>query len=315
VTARSVETTIEGAAMSRRPVLTVVGQTTIDYSYLLPSHPAEDSENPVVEHFVCIGGTSGRAALAAARLGAEVHLLSMIGRGRHADTLVEELAGEPLRTTLIAAEEPCQHSCILIAADTGTRTTVWVPQPRADDRLLAAVASAVAQADMVLVDATDLELCRAALAAAATAEVPAILDTGSYKPWVDQLLGDVAYIVSPDKHFTRIDPNAAIEDTLQSLYERFRPTLIAATQGALGGMYLDADGLHRYPAFPVAVVDTCGAGDSFHGGFAWAVSAGLPVADCFRVAAWVAACQVTALGNTALPDADALRRFLAEPAG
>jgi sugar/nucleoside kinase (ribokinase family) len=300
--------------MTRRPVLAVVGQTTIDYSYLLPSHPAEDSENPVVEHFVCVGGTSGRAAIAAARLGAQVHLLSMIGRGRHADVLAEELAGEPLRATLIAAEQPCQHSCILIAADTRTRTTVWVPQPRADDRLLSAVAPAVAQADLVLLDATDPGLCRAALGRATRARVPVLLDTGSYKPWTDSLLGEVDYLVSPEKHFTRIAPDAAVEDTVRSQFQQFRPRLIAATQGSRGGLYLDAEGLRRYPAFDVEAVDTCGAGDSFHGGLAWAVATGLPVADCFRVAAWVAARQVAALGNAGLPDAEALRRFLTEPA-
>ncbi|MFD4430827.1 hypothetical protein [Nocardia sp. NPDC058497] len=57
---------------------------TIDYLYVLDSHPAEDSENPVRQHEVVIGGLAGRGAIAAARLGGEgVALSAMCGTGVH----------------------------------------------------------------------------------------------------------------------------------------------------------------------------------------------------------------------------------------
>jgi sugar/nucleoside kinase (ribokinase family) len=53
-------------------------------------------------------------------------------------------------------------------------------------------------------------------------------------------------------------------------------------------------------------VDSCGAGDTFHGAYAWAVASGLPPAECFDTAAWSAALKVSRLGNKGIPTLDQL---------
>jgi sugar/nucleoside kinase (ribokinase family) len=51
------------------------------------------------------------------------------------------------------------------------------------------------------------------------------------------------------------------------------------------------------PAYPVSsVVDTTGAGDTFAAGFLWALSEGLPLADCARFGSAAASCSVEHLG-------------------
>ena len=57
--------------------------------------------------------------------------------------------------------------------------------------------------------------------------------------------------------------------------------------------------LCRQAAFPVEVVDTTGAGDAFHGAFAWAISEGLKDAECARIASAVAAISCKGLGARA----------------
>ena len=60
--------------------------------------------------------------------------------------------------------------------------------------------------------------------------------------------------------------------------------------------------MQRWQAAPVAGVDSCGAGDTFHGAYAWALAAGLPPAERFQIAAWSAGLKVTQLGNAAIPN-------------
>jgi sugar/nucleoside kinase (ribokinase family) len=64
-------------------------------------------------------------------------------------------------------------------------------------------------------------------------------------------------------------------------------TRTVAKLGARGAAALEPGGLVTVPAFPVEVVDTTGAGDSFDAGFLHAWLAGRPLAECLR---WGSAC-------------------------
>ena len=55
-------------------------------------------------------------------------------------------------------------------------------------------------------------------------------------------------------------------------------------------------------------MDSCGAGDTFHGAYAWALAKGLPLAECFATAAWSAGLKVAQLGNTGIPTLSQLER-------
>jgi sugar/nucleoside kinase (ribokinase family) len=85
--------------------------------------------------------------------------------------------------------------------------------------------------------------------------------------------------------------------------------LFAVTQGQRGGVFTTGKGpeqLQRWEAAPVAGVDSCGAGDTFHGAYAWALARGLSPAECFDTAAWSAGLKVSRLGNEGIPTLEQL---------
>jgi sulfofructose kinase len=66
------------------------------------------------------------------------------------------------------------------------------------------------------------------------------------------------------------------------------------------------------PGFPVEIVDTTGAGDAFHGAFAWALANDRLAPECARIAAAVAALKCRKLGaRPGLPTRAELDEFLA----
>ncbi len=69
------------------------------------------------------------------------------------------------------------------------------------------------------------------------------------------------------------------------------------TRGQDGVSWYEDGRLHRQTTFPVDVVDTTGAGDVFHGAYAFAIGAGLEVRDAMAFAAATAALKCTHPGG------------------
>ncbi|MGH9363551.1 MAG: carbohydrate kinase family protein, partial [Thermoanaerobaculia bacterium] len=78
-------------------------------------------------------------------------------------------------------------------------------------------------------------------------------------------------------------------------------------RGERGALLATREEVHEVPAERVEVVDTCGAGDNFAGGFLAAYLRGLPLLECVRVGCAMGTRCVTARGSlTATAD----REFL-----
>lgn len=299
--------------LKQSPRVVVIGMATIDYLYVLDSHPLEDTENPVRRHSVVIGGPAGRGAIAAARLGmGNVALSAMCGVGVHAEVLQQLLADEPIAATFHEADQPSQHSSVILAADTGSRTTIWTAQPRADGAMLDSLPDLLRDADVALLDCTDPALTKAAIAACRELGIATVIDTGGYKESSEEFLADVDYIVSPEKFFARRHPDGDLPNSMAKAFADYQPKVLVATRGAEGGVYLDGTGTHGYNALPVEPVDTCGAGDTFHGSFAWAVGAGAETDQALRIAAWSAGRKCSVFGNDGIPGRAELVEWLTE---
>lgn len=293
---------------ARRPVVAIVGMATLDYLYVLERHPGADTVTPALEHQTAVGGVAGRSAIAATRLGASTRLLATCGTGVHAEVLRAQLEGEGVECTWVAYEQPSQHSAVLLARADATRTIVWLPQPMADARAVERLQEVVNGADVVLLDATDERLATATLDVCEQRGIPTVLDTGSGRPWTRALLERADHVIAPDVYVRR-ETGQSAEQAAPDLWRSSACTVLGVTQGPRGGVFVagdDPDHLGRWQAVPVTAVDSCGAGDTFHGAYAWALAAGRPPAERFALAAWSAGLKVTQLGNRGIPTLEQL---------
>ena len=71
---------------------------------------------------------------------------------------------------------------------------------------------------------------------------------------------------------------------------------IAVSNGPEDILYLEGDAVRRLPVFSIAAVDTVGAGDAFHGGFALALAEGQSEVEAMRFGAAVAQYALTLRG-------------------
>lgn len=295
------------------PRLICLGHATLDRSYVIDRFPARPRKLKALRSFTNGGGMASSAAVAAARLGARVSLWGRVG---------DDPAGAEIRASLESEGVATDGLRRIPGAISATSAVLIDAQ---GERLLAhhdgenlsadpdfLPLAQVTAADAVMADLRWIEGALALFAAARAAAVPTILDADvSDIPDLAPLLALTDHaIFSADglAEFAPGEPLAALE-TLLGMGLRHA----GVTQGAAGYLWLDAAGIpRRQPAFPVRPVDTNGAGDAFHGAFAWALAGGLPVAGAAHLASATAALKCLAPGARAgLPRLPALRDFLA----
>lgn len=291
--------------MNIRRKVGCIGMATVDFLRTVESFPLEDSENPVIENHEVIGGPVGRGAITSSRLGAETHLLATCGDGIFAEILKSLIIAEGVNTHLISTKDfQSQHSFILISGDSGKRTTIWTPQPRADDIFLSNIHNFMKGCDCILMDCTDERLSHAVADEALKQNIPTVVDTGSYKPWAEDLFPKITHPISPKKFFTERSPQLTPEEALLLAFQEFKPDTWGLTDGENGGQYLTRKApkeIHTYSALDIIAIDTCGAGDTFHGAFAYAVANKWPLEKAYDLSSWAAGRKCAVFGNGGIP--------------
>jgi sulfofructose kinase len=288
----------------------MIGMATVDYLYVLDDYPQPDSVTRALDYMTVVGGVAGRAAIAARRLGGAVRLLASCGADVHARFLREQLDAEGVECVWVAYDQPSQHSAVIAARGDATRTIIWLPQPMADARMLARLPEFLDGVDVVLLDATDEALANAALDECERRGVVTVLDTGSGRPWTPELLDRSQHVIAPEK-YVRTVTGLTAEGAIAALWRDDVHAALAVTQGPSGGVYVtreDPARLRRWDAAPADAVDSNGAGDTFHGVYAWALARGQASAECFDLAAWAAALKASQPGNAGIPTLEELER-------
>lgn len=297
-----------GSGSLDAPVVAMIGMATVDHLYVVEDYPKADSVTRALEHVVAVGGEAGRAAIVAARLGATTRLLASCGTGLHAQVLTAGLKAEGVECTWAEYDQPSQHSAVILARNGATRTILWRPQPMADARMLERLPGFLDGVDVALLDATDEALATAALDECERRGITTVIDTGSGRPWTRGLLRRVDHVIAPERFVVKETGHPAERAALELWGESCR-VVLGVTQGPRGGLYTtgrEPQCVGRWDAAPVKAVDSCGAGDTFHGAYTWAVAQGLPLAECFDIASWSAALKVRQLGNKGIPTLDQL---------
>ena len=105
-------------------------------------------------------------------------------------------------------------------------------------------------------------------------------------------MGRVEYLVCSEKFARQF---AADEKTALARLAEVAPAVVI-TLGERGLIWRRGTKRGALPAFPIAAVDTTGAGDAFHGAFSAAVAAGMSWEDLLRYASAAGALCCTKMG-------------------
>lgn len=274
--------------------LVVVGSINMDLVTVAPRFPAP-GETLIGERFLSVhGGKGGNQAVAAARLGAQVHMVAAVGDDAFGEPLRGGLAKEGVSIEHIVRVEGSSGSASITVSG-GENEIVVIPGANAQltPAHIAKAQQLIADADAVLVQMEiPLETVDATLRLAHTQHVPVILNPAPAQPLPTEWLRRARYI-TPNQHELATLLGADASEDFRSLMRR-APCPVVLTRGAEGAWFREEGEPQHQAGFDVEAVDSTGAGDTFNAAFAVYLHEGLPIA--VRKACAAAALSVTRLG-------------------
>jgi ribokinase len=265
------------------------------------------------------GGKGSNQAIGAARLGAEVALLTAVGDdalGRDARDLWSR---ESVDASHVVTGTGATMVGFILVDDHGENSIVIAPGALEEltPEHVETFRATIADAELLVVS---MEIPLAAVSAALRIAheegtrtllnpAPASALPPEVWPWID--------VITPNRTEAPIllglDPrdDADPADLARALRERTAATIVM-TLGSRGALVLDgAEPVTVSPLAPARVVDTTGAGDAFTAALAVALAEPSPLLDAVRFASAAGAHAVTIEGVIdALPDRAAIERLL-----
>jgi ribokinase len=293
------------------PTVVVVGSINVDlctFVQRLP-RPGETVIGGTFERQQ--GGKGANQAVAAARLGARVIMVGMVGDDDLGRDAREGLGKEGVDVSEVA--EGKKHTGVAeILIDENGENLIAVATGANDELTPTSVTESLQRIDAenaVVLSVLEIPLT-AVLAAATIAKEKGwqfVLNPAPAAPLGGDLLARCD-VLTPNEHevdqLGRRDPEELLAGGAQA---------VVVTRGAAGADLL-RPGMptHHQPAFPVEPLDTTGAGDAFTGALAWALAGGRDLEAAVQAAAACAALSTRKRGaRTGMPTASELADSLA----
>lgn len=289
----------------------VLGIFAADLSFLAPRLP-EVGETLIGDGFqLGAGGKGSNQAVAAARAGAQVRLISRIGADAFGDLALRAWgeAGVDTRHVAQVSDMPTGTAFIYVNSHTGDNAVIVVPGAAgalsADD--VASADSSLREAALFMTQLEQpLQAVEAGLRAARRHGVPTLLNpapapAGGLSDGLLALCDHLTPNETEAQALTGIEIRDVADAARAAEVLRQRGArCVVITLGARGAWLSDERHAVHVPARALgAVVDTTGAGDAFNGAYAVALTEGADTFEAVRFAVTAAGIAVTRAGTAA----------------
>lgn len=290
--------------MEQKPKITVVGSINMDLVTITSQVP-KTGETLIGDQFhMNPGGKGANQAVAVARLGGQVKLIGCVGTDSFGNDILQHLQEQGVDVSDV---EPVTHMTGTASIIVANQDNSIIVVPGANNNVTAAFVESkrdiIADSDILILQLEiPLEGVQKAIEIAKENGVKVILNPAPIQKLPLQVIQDVDYI-TPNEHEYLLLKEERNEDL-------FAEKLII-TKGSKGVSIVEDGKEIIIPAYKMNVVDTTGAGDSFNGGLAIALSKGLDIKDACKYGNAVAALSTTKLGaQTGMPTGEEVESFI-----
>ena len=249
-----------------------IGASTLDRFIVVDHYPTGREVQQVVSSTTDGGGPVATALAVAGKYGARTAMIDSIGDdmvGRH---ILDDFEKYNVNTEAIQVERGAKSgvATILVKQSTGERAVFFERSTATEPEFLDTHKQLIGSAYILHINGRHRQLMRSAIAVAKEVGTIISLDGGAQRYDEDMKpITEASHIVIVARDYAeKYTGTTNLEDACRIIHER-GACIAGVTDGANGSYFVWPDGtFYRCEPFTQAtVVDTTGAGDSFHGAF------------------------------------------------
>jgi len=287
-----------------------LGIAPVDILMQLKDYPEAGGKADALRTTIQGGGPIPTAMVTLARLGKKPALLAVVGDDIFGKFAVDELTNEKVDTSLvITKKKPSAFAVGWVEKKSGRRSIVLdlnIEISPGDIKL-----KDLPYVRAVHLDGRYLPACLKLARWAKRKKIPVIMDIGSIRNDVSELLPQVNHLICAEEYALPFTRQKHIKDAIKKLRTKC-PGTVVVTSGTKGSLGFDNEsGYIRQRAYKIKAVDTTGAGDVYHGAYIFGFLNGWSLKKRMEIASAAAAIKCTRPGGrTAIPTFARVRRFL-----
>ena len=243
-----------------------IGLTTLDFIYLSNFYPQANQKVVAEDYLTVAGGPATNAAVAFSYFGNQGQLLTVLGQHPLSHLIASDLENYSIEIIDLIPKQLASPpvSSIIVTSDTGERSVISINALKSQGNKSQIPENILNEIDIILIDGHQIEVSLALVEVAKNKEIPIVIDGGSWKPGLEQVLQFADYVICSANFYP---PQCLNSQDVFDFLQTMGISYIAVTQGEKPIQYLDQGEIFTLPVPSIPVVDTLGAGDIFHGAF------------------------------------------------
>ena len=291
-----------------------VGLACLDYLFKVAELPNGGGKFFAEKYVAAPGGPAAAASITVSALGHDAVFLGRLGEDEVGHDLAAMLAKRGVDTSSVrfVKGQSSQVSSVIVD-QYGERQIINYSSKQLDPDPSWLPSDIIAGADFLLTDVRWLEGAERALKIAAEHKVPSLIDADVSPVDTSKQVELANYVIFSEGGLQMYTGETELEKGLQYTQTK-RAGWVAVTAGEKGSFWLTPDGtIDTCPVEPVTVIDTCGAGDVFHGAFAVARAENMDVTKAMRFAGITAALKCKTFGGSlGVPDRATVETYISK---
>jgi sugar/nucleoside kinase (ribokinase family) len=287
---------------ARRFDVVGLGLNSVDLVAVVAEYPVCNTKQRLQRFARLPGGQTATAVAVCARLGWRTSYLGRFGADELGALSRESLEREGVDTSGAETVDGAtnQFAIVLVDARSGERTVLWDRDPALTIVPADVCRDRIVLGRIALVDCHETAAAAQAALYAREAGIPSVVDVEKVRPGIGDLLRHIDAIIAAEAFPTELTGYDSLGRAIEAIAREFDAPLVCVTLGSEGSLARCHGREIRTPAFPLACLDSTGAGDAFRGGFAAgclrASTDDLGLEDVLTYANAVAALNCRALG-------------------
>ena len=299
--------------------IVVVGSSNTDLTIKMDNLPKPGETVLGYEFMKSQGGKGANQAVAAARAGADVTLITKMGKDEFGYKALESFKNEGIATASILMDEDSYSGLAMIWVDKYAENSIAVvsgANANLSPLEIMKMHEVIESAEIMIVQLEiPIETVEKAIEIAYARNVTVIVNPAPANKLSAKVL-EMIDVITPNIHELESLSGIGIQDVddikeaaNQLLFKGIKNVVV--TNGSKGSFLINKDVFMNVPAFNVSAVDTTAAGDILNGAFAAALLDDRNMADALLFANAAAALSVTRLGaQKSAPKKEEVLEFL-----